>query len=81
MAEPASEERISGGGPLRWVARVVTLVHGVTIDGLALHMSSDPSAPYEKTDHALKIRNARNLRLADVELFWDEPASKRWQSA
>jgi uncharacterized SAM-binding protein YcdF (DUF218 family) len=25
MAEPASDERVSGGGPLRWLARAVTL--------------------------------------------------------
>jgi hypothetical protein len=53
----------------------------VTIEGLALHMSADPSAPYDKAEHALSIRNAQNLTLRDVEVFWDAPESPRWKSA
>jgi polygalacturonase len=56
-------------------------LENVTIDGLALHMACDPSAPYDKSDHALEVRHARNLRLHDVEVFWDEPRSPQWKSA
>jgi len=56
-------------------------LENVVFDGLALHLSSDPSAPYDKSDHALSIRFARNFELRNVEVFWDEPASPRWKSA
>ena len=56
-------------------------LENVTIEDLALHMSSDPSARYDKADHALSIRNARNLTLRAVEVFWDAPESANWKSA
>src|SRR6185436_7497046 len=56
-------------------------LENVTIDGLVLHVSSDPSAPYDKTEHALAIRHARNFTLRDVEIVWDAPESAAWRSA
>lgn len=56
-------------------------LENVTIDGLALHLSRDPAAPYETCDHALALRHAKNFRLKDVEIFWDEPVSPNWKSA
>jgi len=56
-------------------------LENITIDGLTLHMACDLSAPYEKAEHALSIREARNLELRNVEVVWDKPESPRWKSA
>jgi hypothetical protein len=56
-------------------------LENVTIDGLALHLSRDPAAPYETADHALALRYAKNFHLRDVEVFWDDPVSPSWKSA
>ena len=53
----------------------------ITIDGLTLHMSADPSAPFETAEHALAIKWAKDLELRNVEVVWDAPASPRWKSA
>ncbi len=52
----------------------------ITIDGLELHIASDPAAVYDKSEHALAIRKARDFSLRNVEVHWDEPASARWKS-
>jgi polygalacturonase len=56
-------------------------LENVSIDGLSLRLAHDPAAPYDKSDHALKIRHARGLTLRDVRVDWEEPASNRWRSA
>ena len=56
-------------------------LENVTIEGLRLFVSSDPAAPYDKAEHALSIRYARNLTLRDVEIAWDPPESPGWRSA
>jgi len=53
----------------------------VSLENVKLFLSHDPSSPLEKAEHAMKIRWARNLRLKDVSVTWDEPASGKWQSA
>ncbi len=56
-------------------------LENVTIDGLVLHVAGDPFAPYDKADHALSIRRAKNLQLRNVEVVWEEPENPNWQSA
>jgi glycosyl hydrolase family 28 len=56
-------------------------LENVTIDGLALHLSHDPAAPYPTADHAIALRYAKNFRLKETEIFWDEPLSPNWRSA
>ncbi len=66
-----------------------SMIHGhpdswlddVTFDNIKLFVSSDPESPLQKTEDAMQIRWARNLKLKDVEVFWDKPASAKWQSA
>jgi hypothetical protein len=66
-----------------------SLIHGHPdswLDGVSLHnvklfVSNDPDSPLQKTVDAMQIRWARNLRLQDVEVIWDKPASPKWQSA
>jgi len=56
-------------------------LENVVIDGLVLRVAHDPAAPYEKADHALSIRHARDLRLADVEIAWERQGAPGWRSA
>jgi hypothetical protein len=54
---------------------------GVSIENLKLFVSNDPASPLQKTVDAIQVRWARNLKLKDVEVIWDKPASDKWQSA
>lgn len=54
---------------------------GVSIENLKLFVSNDPESALEKTTDAIAIRWARNLKLKDVEVNWEKPASAKWQSA
>jgi hypothetical protein len=56
-------------------------LRGVTIENLKLFISHDADAPYDKTEHAMDIRLAENLKLRNVEVFWGEPAYERWAAA
>lgn len=62
------------GHPQSWL-------DGISLENVKLFLSADPAAPYDKTVHAMKFRWARNLKLKDVEVIWDKPASEKWQSA
>ena len=50
-------------------------------DSIKLFVSNDPDSPLQKTVDAMQVRWARNLRLKDVEVIWDKPASAKWRSA
>jgi len=54
---------------------------GVSLDNIRLFVSNDPDSPLQKTVDAMQVRWARNLKLKDVEVIWDKPASAKWQSA
>jgi polygalacturonase len=54
---------------------------GVSLDNIKLFVSNDPDSPLQKTVDAMQIRWARNLKLRDVEVIWDKPASAKWQTA
>jgi hypothetical protein len=56
-------------------------LENVVIDGLSLDLSCDRSAPYDKSNHALAIRHARNLTLRNVSVTWDAPEAEQWKSA
>ncbi|MGA3243325.1 MAG: glycosyl hydrolase family 28 protein [Bacteroidota bacterium] len=65
---------IINGHPKSWL-------DGVTFDNVKLYLSSDSTAPYDKSVHALKFQMAKNLKLRNVEVFWGNPGSKHWRSA
>jgi hypothetical protein len=65
---------VCNGHPDNWL-------DGVTLDNVKLIVSHDPAADYDKAVHALSFRWARNLRLKDVEVVWDEPSYGPWESA
>ncbi len=54
---------------------------GVTMENITLILSNDPEAQIQKVKNAFEFRWARNLKLRNVEVFWDKPGSERWQSA
>jgi hypothetical protein len=62
------------GHPERWL-------EGVTFENIKFFISHDPHAPYDQADSALVFRRARNLRLRNIEVYWDKPSYENWQSA
>ena len=56
-------------------------IDGLTLENIKLFLSTDPSAPYDVAIHAMRITNARNLKLKGIEVVWDKPALDKWQSA
>jgi hypothetical protein len=65
---------ICNGHPDSWL-------DGITLDNVKLFVAHDPAAPYDKTVNALTFKQARNLKLRNVEIFWDKPAFAGWESA
>jgi hypothetical protein len=62
------------GHPKSWL-------DGVSFENVKLFLATDPAAPYDTSIHALQFRWARNLKVKDVEIAWDQPALDKWQSA
>jgi polygalacturonase len=56
-------------------------LENVSLENVKLFMSHDPASPLETAEQAMKIRWAKNLKLRDVEVFWDQPASGKWKNA
>ena len=53
----------------------------VSFENVRLTVAHDPAAAYDKAVHGLVFKQARNLRLRDVEVAWEGPASEKWRSA
>lgn len=56
-------------------------LENVTFENIKMFLSTDPTAPYDESVHALTFQNARNLTVKGVEVFWEKPALDRWKSA
>ncbi len=54
---------------------------GVTMDNVKLFIAADPKAPYNKGTGAMKFRWARNMKLKDVEVRWEDPVAEKWDNA
>lgn len=65
---------VCNGHPDSWL-------DGVSFENVKLTLTHDPEAAYDKAEDALVFRQARNLRLKDVEIAWEGPASGKWRSA
>jgi hypothetical protein len=61
------------GHPESWL-------EGLSLENVKLFLSADPAAYAEKAVHAMKFRWAKDLKLKDVEVVWDKPASDKWES-
>jgi hypothetical protein len=62
------------GHPDSWLERV-------SLENVKLFLSTDPSAAYDRSVHAMQFRYARDLKLRDVEVVWEKPESGKWQTA
>jgi hypothetical protein len=65
---------VCNGHPDSWL-------DGVSLENVRITVAHDPEAAYDKAVHGLVFRQARNLRLRDVEVVWEEPGSAKWRSA
>jgi hypothetical protein len=64
---------VINGHPANWL-------EGVRLSNMKLFVSSDPKAPYEHTETALTVRQARGLRMSNVEIGWEEPFAASWRN-
>lgn len=62
------------GYPTSWL-------RNISLENVKLFISTDPSALYDLSVHAMQFRYAKNLRLADVEVHWEKPKLAKWRSA
>jgi len=51
------------------------------MDNVKLFISHDAGAPYDKSVHALTFKWAKNLKLRNIEVFWEAPGYDQWKSA
>ena len=65
---------VCGGHPDAWL-------DGITFENVKLILAHDPAAPYDKAVHALTFKQARNLKLRNLEIVWDKPEYAAWESA
>jgi polygalacturonase len=65
---------VINGHPNSWL-------DGITFDNVKLYLSSDSTAAYDKSIHAFEFHLAKNLRLRNVEVFWEKPELNQWGSA
>lgn len=64
---------VINGHPTSWL-------EGIRLNNIKLFVSSDPNAQYEHTATALTIRQARGVRMRDVEISWEKPFADTWRS-
>ena len=65
---------IINGHPDSWL-------DGLRLENIRLFLTSDPDAPFDSAVHAMKYRYAKNLTVKDLEVVWEKPALKQWESA
>lgn len=56
-------------------------LENVSLENIKFFLSTDPAAPYDKSVDAMRIRWAKNLKLEDVEIIWEQPELKKWENA
>ena len=53
----------------------------INLENVKLYQSTDPAAGYDRSVHAMYFHYAKNLKVKDVQVQWEKPASAKWQSA
>ena len=53
----------------------------VTLENIKLYQSTDPSAAYDRSVHAMYFQYAQNIKVKNVQVLWEKPESPHWQSA
>jgi hypothetical protein len=64
---------VCNGHPDSWL-------EDVSFENVKLTVAHDPNAAYDKAVHGLFFKQARDLRLRDVEVVWEGPGSTKWES-
>ena len=54
---------------------------GIHWENVRLYLSADPKADYNKGNSAMKVRWARNFKMRNVEVHWEDPIPQNWQNA
>ncbi len=54
---------------------------GITWENVRLYLTSDPKADYNKGTGAMKVRWAKNMKMRNVEIKWEDPVPETWQNA
>jgi hypothetical protein len=70
-----------GPGPNRIHGHVDSLLDNITFQNVRLTVDGDIDSPWQKAPVALTIENARNIKLIDFEINWEEPSQPHWGSA
>jgi hypothetical protein len=70
-----------GPGPNKIHGHVNSPLENVTFENVRLTVDGDVNAPWKKSPIALTIENARNFKLKDVDVAFEEPSNDHWQSA
>jgi hypothetical protein len=53
----------------------------VSLENIKLFQSTDSSAAYDRSVHAMYVHYARNLKVKDLQVEWQKPESAKWRSA
>jgi hypothetical protein len=70
-----------GAGRCRIHGSRDALIENVTLENVRLALMNASDSPLDKSGDALTVDHARNLRLKDIEIVWDEPHLGDWRSA
>lgn len=70
-------------------AKGSSLIHGhaeswldhISFENVRVFMATDPSAPYDKAQHAIDFRQVKNLDVHRLEVIWGTPSLPTWGSA
>jgi len=71
--------RAKGSSSIRGHAE--SWLDGISLENVKLRLSADLSAPYDKAEHVLEFRCAKNVSLKNVQVTWGKPDLKQWKSA
>ncbi|MBI5387527.1 MAG: right-handed parallel beta-helix repeat-containing protein [Verrucomicrobia bacterium] len=56
-------------------------LEGICLENVKVRLAADSLAPFDKAEHALDFRRARNLKVKSVAVSWGKPALEAWKSA
>jgi Glycosyl hydrolases family 28 len=52
----------------------------INLENIKLYQSTDPKAAYDRSVHAMYFHYAKNIKVKDVQVQWENPESAKWQS-
>jgi Glycosyl hydrolases family 28 len=53
----------------------------ISLENIKLYQSTDASAAYDRSVHAMYFHYAKNIKVRDLQVQWEKPESAKWQSA